>query len=192
MWSISSRFIRGLRLVGPRAEARVPNPVVHFATSSRGKILDEFPNVKEPDEYELSPEDHGSNHLLGGSETHVHVGESLKWLAVNMAHLFEFDHDESCGPEIEDVLRARTGLWEYVRFETNEDGRYFSFAKGDPVSMKSLPETFDNDEWAFIGLMAAEFAKGQAASFTLQEALFIEELGVRPTFNSRWDMLGYE
>ena len=137
----------------------------------------------------MRPEDHGNNVLIGGLETSEAVHQGLKQIAVHMSLFFIFDYDESSGPEIGDVLRARNGTWDYKRFEEDKEGPYFKFAKDDPVIMEPFPRIFRDDQWGFITRIAAECQKGPAARFTLEEALAIDHLSLRILRFSRWQLL---
>lgn len=185
MWSINTRLTRALRVIGPRAHARVPYFLKHFATSSRGRILDDFPNINVTDAYETRPEDRERDRVIRGRTTYETIGESLEYLAIDMATLYTFDHDDPSGPRIEDVLRARHGPWEYIRYEESADYEYYSYVKGETVAIKALPEIFSVDEWVFIERMVAEFSKGPADGFTLQEALTLAKLALRPSHRTR-------
>jgi hypothetical protein len=155
-----------------------------FTSDSRGKILDDFPDIKLRDRFTLNLIRRQESPLLGGREIPDAVRSSLKWMAFVASECFVFKYDESKGPEIEDLLRARDGCWDHIiPLEDTIKIRYGVVEefvrKGHPIAYSALPHVFTRTQWDFIDRMTAEASKGAEASFSLEEALVLRGLADR-------------
>lgn len=154
-------------------------PVKCFSSGSRGRILDDYPDLSIRDYYTIHRDRLGVEPLLFGAEIPVAVRRNLKYMAFIASEYFEFEYDKANGPEIEDVIRAKNGCWNHIwttRKTTNEFGNI-----GEPVRKAFTPLTtmFSRTEWDFINRMAAESARGSDARFSLEEGLILSRLSRR-------------
>lgn len=158
--------------------------VKRFTSSSRGKILDDFTDLKVSGYFTRNLDRRGVDPRLFGLEIPDAVRNNLKYIAVVMSDHFVFRYDESKGPEIEDVQKARDGCWDHLR--PPEDAVKIHYGvlpervrKGRRIACCALPNVFTKTEWAFIDRMAAESAKGSEARFSLDEGLVLHGLAAR-------------
>jgi hypothetical protein len=154
-------------------------PVKYFSSGSRGRILDDYPDLSIREYYTVHRDRLGIEPLLFGAEIPVTVRRNLKYMAFIASEYFEFEYDKANGPEIEDVLRAKNGRWNHIwttRKITNEFGNI-----GEPVRKAFSPLTtmFSRTEWDFINRMAFESARGSEAHFSLEEGLVLSRLSRR-------------
>jgi hypothetical protein len=159
-------------------------PVMYFTSVSRGRILDEFPDLKVYRYYMQNHDRREVNPLLFGFEIPEAVRNSLECMAVRASQFFVFEYDESKGAQISDLLKARDGCWDHIR--PAEDTLVIRYGvieefvqKGQPVAYRPLPNVFTRTEWDFIDRMASESAKGSEARFSRDEALVLKGLADR-------------
>jgi hypothetical protein len=147
-----------------------------FTSANGGSKLDKLPepqigyyNMKNRDRLKVNPR-------LFGLEIPDSVRNSLKSLAIRASEYFVFKYDQTKGPEIEDLLRARRGGWDHII--PQEDSVVTRYAvikeparKGQPLASSALPSVFTKSEWDLIERMAAESAKGSEARFNIDEAV---------------------
>jgi hypothetical protein len=155
-----------------------------FTSDSRGKILDDFPDIKLRDRVTLDQIRRQESPLLGGLEIPDAVRSSLKWMAFVASECFVFEYDESKGPEIEDLLRARDGCWDHIiPLEDTikiRHGVVEEFVKkGQRIAYSALPHVYTRSQWDFIDRMTVEASKGTEASFSPEEALVLQGLADR-------------
>ena len=103
------------------------------------------------------------------------VFDILKGLAWRLFDFYEFEYDETDGPVIGDVFRAKEGTegheWDFRRYE--QDGLDIRFdtmdlpvKRGDTLAMIPLPNVYSTKDWEFIQDMESA-ARGLKSPVTL-------------------------